>query len=100
MNTRKFLATSLVALAAVATTSAFADSYDHDYPLLPSTHSTLTRAQVKAELAAAEKDGPMASFNDNNYPVIAPTGTPKTRAEVRADLIKAEKNGTLPQYHG
>jgi hypothetical protein len=100
MQASKFLASSLIALASVAATSAFADTYDREYPVVPSTHSTLTRAQVRAELLQAEKDGTMASFNDHNYPVIAPTGATKTRAEVRAELIQAEKDGTLPIYHG
>jgi hypothetical protein len=100
MQASKFLASSLIALASVAATSAFADAYDREYPVVPSTHSTLTRAQVRAELLQAEKDGTMASFNDHDYPVIAPTGTPKTRAEVRAELVQAEKDGTLPIYHG
>lgn len=100
MNTRKLLATSLVALASVAATSAFADSYDRETAQLASAPSTLTRAQVRAELVAAEKDGSLAAVTDNNYPVIAPSGTPLTRAEVRADLIKAEKDGTIPSFHG
>ncbi|WP_367848412.1 DUF4148 domain-containing protein [Rhodoferax sp. WC2427] len=100
MNTTKLLAASLITLATVATTSAFADSYDREYPVVSNTHSTVTRAQVQAELVAAEKDGSLAASNeDNNYPVIHPTGTPLTRAEVRADLIKAEKDGSLQQFH-
>ncbi|BDT70148.1 hypothetical protein os1_43410 [Comamonadaceae bacterium OS-1] len=100
MNTTKLLAASLIALASVATTSAFADAYDRDYPVVTSTHSTVTRAQVQAELRAAQQDGSLAASTDNNYPVIVTTGTPLTRAEVRADLIKAEKDGSLPQFHG
>jgi hypothetical protein len=100
MNTTKFLAASLIALASVATTSAFADSYDRDYPVVSNTPSTVTRAQVRAELVAAEKDGSLAAINDNNYPVITTHGTSLTRAEVRADLIKAEKEGTIPAFHG
>lgn len=100
MNTRKFLASSLIALVSVAATSAFADSYDREYSQVASTPSTVTRAQVKAELLAAKKDGSLDAFNDNDYPVITTAGTPKTRAEVRAELIQAEKDGTIPVFHG
>nr|WP_315429340.1 DUF4148 domain-containing protein [uncultured Albidiferax sp.] len=103
MNTRKLLATSLIALASVAATSAFADSYDREFPLVTNTPSTVTRAQVQAELVQAEKDGTMAAVNDNNYPVIQNTGPAKTRAEVRAEVAAAAKAGTLDirgDYHG
>ncbi len=100
MNTTKLVAASLLAFASMAATSAFADAYDRDYPVVANAHSTVTRAQVKAELLAAEKDGSMAAFSDSTYPAIATTGVALTRAEVRADLVRAEKDGTLPQYHG
>jgi hypothetical protein len=98
MNTRKLLATSLIALASVAATSAFAnDGYDRDYPVVAATagSSSLTRAQVQAELVQAEKDGSLAAINDNSYPVLHETGAGKTRAEVRAETAAAFKAGTL-----
>ncbi|WP_394787056.1 DUF4148 domain-containing protein [Rhodoferax sp.] len=101
MNSKKLLATSLIALASVAATSAFADSYDRDYPVIAPTHSTVTRAQVQAELAQARKDGTLAQLNDDHaYPVIAETAPAKSRAEVRAELIQAQKDGSIPVYHG
>ena len=100
MNTTKFLAASLIALASVATTSAFADSYGQHTPQVMNTQSSLTRAQVQAELVAAQKDGTLNAVNDNNYPVITATGTALTRAQVRSDLVQAQKDGSIPQYHG
>ncbi|WP_295952903.1 DUF4148 domain-containing protein [Rhodoferax sp.] len=100
MNTTKFVAASMIALASVAATSAFADSYDREYSQVASSPSTVTRAQVKAELLAAQKDGSLAAVNDNDYPVITATGSAKTRAQVRAELIQAEKDGTMPVVHG
>ncbi len=99
MNTTKFLTSSLVVLASLAASSAFADSYDREHPLVSNTPSTGTRAQVKAELLAAQKDGTMAAVNDDNYPLIKAVGTPKTRAEVRAELANAIKEGSIPKYH-
>ena len=100
MNTHKFLAASLIALASVATTSAFADSYGRQNSVVTSTQSTVTRAQVRADLVAAQKDGSLTVVNDNNYPVITATGTPQTRAQVRAELIQAQKDGSIPVVHG
>ncbi|SDP89621.1 protein of unknown function [Rhodoferax sp. OV413] len=106
MNTRKLFATSLIALASVAASSAFAeDGYDHNYPVIAATagSSTVTRAQVRAELIQAEKDGSLAAISDNNYPVVQSTGPAKTRAEVRAEVAAAAKAGTLDirgDYHG
>lgn len=100
MNTRKLFATSLIALASVAASSAFAeDGYDHNYPVIAATagSSTVTRAQVRAELIQAEKDGSLAAISDNDYPVLHSTGPAKTRAEVRAELIQAEKDGSLAE---
>ena len=99
MNNRKILASTVIALAAVAAGSAFADSFDQQYPVVAPTHSTLTRAQVRAELLQARKDGTWVGVgNLDNYPVIVNVGTPKTRAEVRAELLKAIKDGTMPAY--
>ncbi|SDP89632.1 protein of unknown function [Rhodoferax sp. OV413] len=99
MKTSKLLASSLIALASVAATSAFADSYDRNYPVVVAAPGStgLTRAQVQAELAQARQDGSLAAYNDDqNYPVIAPVGTPKTRAEVQAELVQAIKDGSIP----
>ena len=100
MNTHKLLAASFVALASVAASSAFADSYDREFPVVAAApgSSSLTRDEVKAELVQAEKDGSMA-VNDNNYPVVVNEGVPKTRAEVRAEVAAALKAGTL-DYRG
>lgn len=95
MNTRKLFATSLIALASVAASSAFADSYDREFPIVATpSHSTVTRAEVRAELVQAQKDGSL-SINDNEYPVIHATGASKTRDEVRAETAAAMKDGTL-----
>lgn len=93
MKTSKILASTLIALASIAAGSAFAN--DNDYPVVASSsHSAVTRAEVRAELLQAKKDGSLA-INDNDYPVIHASGTPKTREEVRAETAAALKDGTL-----
>lgn len=101
MNNRKILASTVIALAAMAAGSAFADSYDREQASIAPTQSTLTRAQVQAELAQARQDGSLPSMNNYyDYPVIANVGTAKTRAQVRAELVQAQKDGSLPVFFG
>ena len=100
MKNTKILASAVIALASVAAGSAFADSFDQQYPVVAPSHSTVTRAQVRAELAQAQKDGTwLVMGDDSSYPAIANIGTPKTRAEVRAELLKAQKDGSIPASH-
>ena len=89
MNSAKFSAIVL-AVAAVASGSAFADD------------SGLTREQVKAELAAAQRTGnviangesgqTVAELNPARFPATAST---KTRAEVKAELAEAQRTGDI-----
>lgn len=100
MKNTKILASTVIALASMAAGSAFADSSDLPYSVNAPTQSTVTRAQVQAELTQAQKDGTWLGMSDDrNYPVIANIGAPKTRADVRAELIKAQKDGSIPAVH-
>ncbi|WP_315534159.1 DUF4148 domain-containing protein [Delftia acidovorans] len=57
--------------------------------------STKTRAQVRAEVEAAMREGRL-SFGEGNYPPpIVFTGPGKTRAEVRAEVEAALREGRL-----
>ena len=98
MNTSKILTPVLFALATAAAGSAFAGGYN-TYPELPSAPSTLTRAQVQAEVAQAAKNGTL-EMNDATYPVVADAGSTKTRAEVqRETLASSNTAGTVPMQH-
>lgn len=76
---------SLVALAIVAASgAAFANDYTVDTtPFV----STLTRAEVQAELARFIKEGGVNPAADW-YPPIVQTSSQRTRAEVRAEYIE------------
>ncbi|SFB87365.1 protein of unknown function [Polaromonas sp. OV174] len=101
MNNRKILASTVIALASLAAGSAFADSYDQQHPVMAPTQSSVTRAQVQAELLQAQKSGTWSATDDySNYPAVSNTGTPKTRAEVQAELRQAQKDGSIPAYRG
>ena len=100
MSASKFVASTLIAMAALAGTSAFAEGrtgYSED--ITPST-SNLTRAEVRAEAIQARKDGALIQSNGNNYPAAVSQNaqTSKTRAEVQAEYRAARQAGAIPQY--
>ena len=89
-------ALALSAFAANAQSNNGASFGEGDiYPSFQSAPSTLTRAQVQAELAQAAKDGTL-EMNDATYPVVADAVSTKTRAEVqRETLASSSTAGTV-----
>jgi hypothetical protein len=64
-------AISLSAVSAVVSTTAFADGgigRAGTYQTSTNAQSTMTRAQVRAELAAAYANGTLPALNRNTYP--------------------------------
>ena len=93
MNTRTLL-TLAVALAGFATaTTSMAGEATYELPQ-PST-STVTRAEVRADLAAARAAGQL-SLGERSY-IAAPTGMAKTRAQVLAEALEATRIGAVEQ---
>lgn len=93
MNTStKIFSSALIAIASLSTASAFAN--DSDYPgVQTNTVSTTTRAQVRAELMQAKRQGSL-NQNDSAYPgVVAQDNSVKTREEVKAELNNALQHG-------
>ncbi|WP_394780213.1 DUF4148 domain-containing protein [Undibacterium sp.] len=69
---------------------------DADYPVLPAAASTLSRAQVVADIQQASKDGTLFSDYDYDYPRALPVvASEKSRAEVKAGIAMARADGTL-----
>ena len=65
--------------------------------------STTTRAQVKAELAEAQRAGYVAAHGEvpTQFATESSTRTAgKSRADVRAELAEAQRSGTVLNYHG
>jgi hypothetical protein len=98
MNTKSLLAGVLAVLAA----SAYAnDQFNGEaYSLSPETQagaSTVTRAEVKADLAKAQAAGQIA-YGEAGYKVPNAAST-KSRAEVLADLQLWREAG-LSRYEG
>ncbi|CAN7659177.1 DUF4148 domain-containing protein [Caballeronia sp. LjRoot34] len=87
MTTRLLAA---LVLSGVIAVPAFADG-DHGYPSVnPVQAGTLSRADVKAELAQARADGQL-EFSQTNYPALPrqPQVDSLTRAQVTAELAHA-----------
>lgn len=99
MTTTKILTSSVLALAALAAGNAFADS-NYPSPVVAPTQSSVTRAQVSAELAEARKSAQWSAMSDHSrYPVTVSAGTVPTAADVRAALNQARQDGTLANDH-
>lgn len=62
------------------------------YPVVP-FHSTKTRAEVKAELIAAQRAGTIT--NGDDYPIQVAAESHKTRAQVQQELVQAQRDGTI-----
>ena len=89
----KLISASVFAVAGLLSVSSFADSGDfYPAPKYGQNTSTLTRAEVKAELLQAKREGYGSNFtNDSAYPPapVASAGPGNTRAEVKAELMAA-----------
>lgn len=89
------------ALLAVAGSSAFAGGeFDptRDYQL-PATTSTLTRAEVKADVARARASGELLrSDRDDRLFVQDIAGSSLTRAQVKAEVTAAIADGSIDNY--
>ena len=91
----KFIASAVVAIAALTGASAFAQTSLSGEAatavVFPITASNVTRAQVQAEYLQARKDGNVAVSNETAFAVAPATVSGVTRAEVRADAAKAHQ---------
>jgi Domain of unknown function (DUF4148) len=97
----KLISASVFAAAGLLSVGSFAQTGDmNSASAYGQSTSTVTRDQVKAELAQAKRDGTLSNFanNDAAYPPapVANAGSGKTRAEVKAELSAAGPRA--PQY--
>ena len=91
----KFIASAVVAIAALTGASAFAQTSLSGEAatavVFPITASNVTRAQVQAEYLQARKGGNVAVSNETAFAVAPATVSGVTRAEVRAEAAKAHQ---------
>ena len=88
MNTKQLIAASLLALAG----SAVLASEATEFTIPP---STLTRAEVRAELARAQASGELISSAEADQRPFTMLASNLTRDAVRAELARAKANGEL-----
>ena len=83
MNT-KFIASSLIAVAAFASSVAFADEVD----TRPVTFvSTFSRAEVQAEYLKAAKEGSLPVLKDGYSKTMSTSNTGVSRADIKAQAV-------------
>lgn len=92
MNTSKILSSALIAMASLTAVSAFAGD-DNDYPATPVQGSSLSRAEVRAALVQAQRDGTLRQADDSYPGPVAAQASVKTRDEVKAELRNAQRDG-------
>ncbi|MBO1110375.1 DUF4148 domain-containing protein [Bordetella petrii] len=92
----KTLASLLLISATFAGTAAYAQepSGELDYPPAISQTSSLTRAQVVAELQAAKAAG-QVTFGETEEPAIQAAASTVTREQVRAEAEAAREHGPV-----
>jgi hypothetical protein len=93
MNRINLIAAAALAFAA-ATPVLAAGEARYEFPA--ASTSTLTRAEVKAQLVAARGAGHIAQ--GERSVVIADTGTPLTRAQVVAETLEAIRVGAISRH--
>lgn len=94
MKTSNILASTVIALASVAASSAFAQT--QTYEKAQADGGPVSRSQVLSELAQARAQGFVTTTtNERANPVAVDSGASKSRAEVRSELAQAEASGTL-----
>ena len=90
MNSKIIIATTLIAL--VGAGSAFAQEGTQDFPAAQFL-SSKSRADVKAELATAQRNGTLITYTEAS-PAPAPAST-ITRTQVVAELREAQRLGLV-----
>jgi len=88
MNT-KLLAALLLSSAVIATPAFAGNAHVGDDVSAWAGASTLTRAQVRADLIQSGQLASRAGSEETTYPVLAQANTGVSRAQVRSELIQS-----------
>lgn len=97
--------TALVLVAALGATSSFAadssprarlNNTDTSSFFAKTAPSVFSRSEVKADFAAAAKNGTLPAMGEGYTVRSAAEVSTLTRAAVKADYLQAQKAGTLP----
>jgi hypothetical protein len=93
-TTIRFAAVAALAVSAFAAQASGLDFSEGRYPAAVESASTLTRAQVSAEVRQAMAQGTLARSHEV-YEAPAQSGSSLTRAQVREEAAAAEAAGLL-----
>lgn len=91
MNRKSLIAAATTALALIGAGSAFAVEGTQDFPATQSL-STASRAEVKAELADAQRHGELSRGEASQAPQA---GSTVSRAQVQAETLEARRLGLI-----
>lgn len=98
--TSKFVASALIAAASLVSVSAFAAGADGSVDIQPTLTSNTTRAEVRAQIQAAQPGAVTTSdqVDGGTAFAAAPATTERSRADVRAEAIQAGQHyyGSAP----
>ena len=93
MNSKLVIATTLIALAGVG--SAFAQEGTQDFSATQAL-SSKSRAEVKSELAAAQRAGDVTVYGYTEASPAPVAASTVTRAQVQAEAREALRLGLIP----
>jgi hypothetical protein len=94
-NTIRFAAVAALAVSAIAAQAAGLDFADGQYPAAVPSASTLTRAQVSAEVRQAMAQNTMPVYQEASEVGTALAGSSLSREQVRQEAAAAEAAGLL-----
>jgi hypothetical protein len=94
-----FIASTVVAIAALSGASAFAQTHQYGEAALViapvASTSQVTRAQVNADYLQARQNGNVAVSQEAAFALAPVNATGVTRAEVRAQAVTSARNAQL-----
>ncbi|MDW5443527.1 hypothetical protein [Polaromonas sp. SM01] len=87
----KFVASALIAAASLVSVSAFAAGADGSVDIQPTLTSNTTRAEVRAQIKAAQPGAVVASnlVDGGTTLAVAPVSSERSRADVRSEAVHA-----------
>ncbi len=98
MNT-KFIASTLIVLAAATSSAAFASEYNNYNPRTePVATTQLSRATVQADYLQAVKQGTLPVVGDAAEAVVKTTDSSVSRADVKAQAVQWVRSNSAVSF--
>ena len=99
----KFIATAVIALAAMSSASAFAASSSQyaepaEFARTDMTNSSLIRAQVQADYLAARKNGKLVMGQEADIKPSNDSKSTVSRAQVKSEIMANDATDQIKMY--